>query len=75
MCIHKIKISVRVRSEQRSETKFLAKGFNSFLCANQLTKVSTLHYRKVNRSVKFDCEKSSIPCSIRLGKLVDQQPS
>ena len=54
---------------------FFMKGFNSFLCPNQLTKVSTLCCRKVNRNIKFDCDKSNLAFSIRLSKVVDQQPS
>ena len=73
MSIHKISISLRVHNEQRSKTKLFTKGFNSFSCPNQLTKVSTFQCRKVNRNTKFDCEKSSLAFSIRLGKVVDQQ--
>ena len=75
MSIHKIAISLRVYKEQRSETKLFTKGFNSFSCPNQLTKVSTHRSHKVNRSIKFDCDKSSLAFSIRLGKIVDQQSS
>ena len=71
--IHKISISLRVHNEQRSESKLFTKEFNSLLCPNQLTKVSTLCSRKVNRNVKFDCDKSSLAFSIRLGTVVDQQ--
>ena len=39
------------------------------------TKVSTLPSHKVNRSIKFNCEKSSLAFSIRLGKVVDKQSS
>ena len=61
MSIHKISISLRVQNVQRSETKLFTKGFNSFLCADQLTKVSTtFRCRQVNRKIKFDCEKSSL---------------
>ena len=73
MSIHKISISLRVHNEQRSDTMFFIKGFNSFSCPNQLTKVSTLRSHKVNRSTKFDCGKSSLAFSISLGKVVDQQ--
>ena len=75
MSFHKTSISVRVHDEQRSETKLFTKGFNSFLCPNQLTKVSTLRRRKVNRNIKFDCEKSSLAFSIGLSKVVGQQSS
>ena len=75
MSIHKILISLRVHKEQTSETKLFTKGFNSFSCPNQLTKVSTLRSQNVNRNRKFDCEKSSLAFSIRLGKVVDQQSS
>ena len=75
MSIHKISISLRVHNEQSSETKLFTKGFKSFSCPNQLTKVSTFQCRKVNRNTKFDCEKSSLAISIRLGKVVDQQSS
>ena len=75
MSIHKISISLRVHNEQKSETKIFTKGFNSFLCPNQLTKVSILRCRKVNRNIKFDCEKSSLDFSIRLGRVVGQQSS
>ena len=75
MGIHKISISLRVHNEQRSQTNLFTKGFNSFSCPNQLTKVSTLCCRKVNRNIKFDYEKSSLALSIRLGKVVDQQSS
>ena len=57
------------------KVNFFTKGFNSLLCPNQLTKVSTLRCRKVNRNIKFDCDKSSLAFSIRLGKVVDQQSS
>ena len=53
---------------------FFTKAINSFLCANLLTKVSTFRCRKVTRNIKFDCEKSSLAFSIRLGKVVDQLP-
>ena len=59
MSIHKISISVRVHNEQRSETKPFTNELNSFSCPNQLTKVSTLRCRTVNRNMKFDCDKSS----------------
>ena len=72
MSIHKISISLRVHNEQRSETKLFTKGLNSFYCPNQLTKVSALRSHKVNRSIKFNCEKSSLAFSIRLGKVADQ---
>ena len=75
MSIHKISISLRVHNEQGSETKLFIKWFNSFSCPNQLTKVSTLRSHKVNRSMKFDCEKSCLAFSIRLVKVVDQQSS
>ena len=75
MSIHKISISLRVYKELRSETKLFTKGFNSFSCPNQLTKVSTLRSHTVNRSIKFDCDKSSLTFSIRLGKVVDQHSS
>ena len=75
MSIHKISISLRVHNEQRSETKLFTKAFNSFSCPNQSTKVSTLRSHKVNRSIKFDCDKSSLAFSIRLRKVVDQQSS
>ena len=75
MSIHKISISLRVYKEQRSKTKLFTKGFNSFSCPNQLTKASTLRSHTVNRSIKFDCNKSSLAFSSRLGKVVDQQPS
>ena len=75
MSIHKISISLRVHNEQRSETKLFTKGFNSFTCPNQLTKAFTLQCRKVNRNIKFDCDKSGLAFSIRLGKVVDQQSS
>ena len=75
MSIHKISISLRVHNEQRSKTKLSTKGFNSFSCPNQLTKVSTLRSHKVNRSIKFDFDKSSLAFSIRLDKVVDQQSS
>ena len=75
MSIHKISISLRLHNEQRSETKLITKGLYSFLCPNQLTKVSTLHCRKENRNTNFDYEKSSLAFSIRLGKVVDQQSS
>ena len=75
MSINKISISLRVYKEQRSETKLFTKGFKSFSCPNQLTKVSTLRCRKVNRDIKFDCDKSSLAFSIRLCKAVDQQSS
>ena len=75
MSIHKISISLRVHNEQRSETKPFTNGFNSFSCSNQLTKVSTLRSHKLNRSIKVDCEKSSLAFSIRLGKVVDQRSS
>ena len=75
MGIHKIAISLRVHNEQRSETKLFTEGLNSFSFPNQLTKVSTLRSHKVNRSIKFDCDKSSLAFSIRLGKVVDQQSS
>ena len=75
MSIHKKTISLRVHNEQRSETKLFTKGLNSFLCPNQLTKVSTLRCRKVNRNMKFDCERSSLAFSIRLGKVVGKQSS
>ena len=65
----------KVYNEQRSEAKLSKKGLNSFSCPNQLTKVSTIHRQKVNRDIKFDCEKSSLVFSIRLGKVVDQQSS
>ena len=68
-----ISISLRVHNEQASETKLFTKGLNSFLCPNQLTKASTFRSHKVNRSIKFDCEKSSLAISIRLGKVVDQR--
>ena len=45
------------------KVKFFTKGFKSFLCANQLTMVSTLRCRKVSRNVKFDSEKSSLAFS------------
>ena len=51
---------------------FLQKG-STKLSPNQLTKVSTLRCRKVNRDIKFDCERSSLAFSIRLGKVADQQ--
>ena len=54
---------------------FLQKEFYSFLCPNQLTKVSTPRCRKVSRNIKFDCDKSSLDFSIRLVKFVDQQSS
>ena len=75
MSINKISISLRVYNEQRSETKLFTKGFNPFSCPNQLTKVSTLRCRKVNRDMKFDCDKSSLAFSIRLCNAVDQQSS
>ena len=75
MSIHKISISLRVHNEQRSETILFTKGFNSFSCPNQLTKVSTLCCQKLNRNIKFDWDKSSLAFSIRLGKVVDQQSS
>ena len=75
MSIHKVSISLRVHNEQRSETKLFTKGFNSFSCPNQLTKVSTLRSHKVNRSRKFDCDKSSLAFSIILGKVADQKSS
>ena len=75
MSVHKISISLRVHNEQRSETKLFTKGFNSFSCPNQLTKVSALRCRKVNRNIKFDCDKSSLAFSTRLGNVVDQQSS
>ena len=75
MSIHKISIFLRVHNEQRSETKHFTKGFNSFSCPNELTKVSTLRCHKVNRSIKFDCDKSSLAFSIRLGKVAVQQSS
>ena len=75
MSINKISISLRVYKEQRSETKLFTKGFKSFSCPNQLTKVSTLRCRKVNRDIKFDRDKSSLAFSIRLCKAVDQQSS
>ena len=55
---------------------------NRDLKLNFLQKGSTLSYvlikltlpcRKVNRNIKFDCEKSSLAFSIRLGEVVDQQ--
>ena len=64
-----------VHNEQRFEIKLFTKGFNSSLCPNQLTKISTLRCRKVNRNIKFDYEKSSLAFSIRLGQVVDQQSS
>ena len=73
MSIQKISISLRVYNEQRSEIKHFTKGLNSFSCPNQLTKVSTFRCRKLNRNIKFDCDKSSLAFSIRLGKVVDQQ--
>ena len=36
---------------------------------NQLTNVSTLRSHKVNRSIKFDCEKSSLAFQSDLVKL------
>ena len=48
--------------------------FMDSLCANQLT-VSTLGCWRVNRKIKFDCEKSSLTFPNRLGKVVDQQLS
>ena len=75
MSIHKISISLRVHNEERSETKLFTKGFNYFSCANQLTKVSSLRSQTGNRSINFDCEKSSLASSIRRGKIVDQQSS
>ena len=46
------------------------KAFNSFsLCVCQLTKVSTLRYRKVNRNIKLDCEKSSLAIQSEMVKL------
>ena len=71
MSIHKISMSLRVHYELRFETKLLQKGLYSFLCPNQLTKVSTTCCRKVNRYIKFDCDKSCLAFSIRLGKVVD----
>ena len=61
MSIHNelISVSLRVHNEQRCETKLFTKEFNSFSCPNQLTKISTLQCGKVNRNIKFDCEKSS----------------
>ena len=75
MSIHKISISLRVHNEQRSEIKLFTKWFNSFLCPNQLTKVSVLRCQRVNRNIKFNCDTSSLAFSIRLGKVVDQQSS
>ena len=46
-----------------------------FASKANLTKVFTFRCRKVNRNIKFDCDKSSLAFSIRLGKAVDQQPS
>ena len=46
---------------------FLQRAFSSFVCPNQLTNVSTLRCRKVNRNIKLDCDKSSLAFSIRLG--------
>ena len=61
MSIHKISISLRVHNEGRSETKLFTKGeFYSFQCPYQLTKVSILCCGKVNRNIKFDCDKSSL---------------
>ena len=51
------------------------KEFNCYLSPSQLTKVSTLCCRKVNRNMKFDCEKSSLAFLIRLGKVGDQRSS
>ena len=75
MSLYKISISLRVHNEQRSEIKHFTKGLNSFLCPDQLTKVSTLCCQKVNRNIEFDCEKSSLAFSTRLGKVEDQQSS
>ena len=75
MSIHKISISQRFHNEQSSETKLYAKGFNSFLCPDQLTKVSAFRCQKVCRNIKFDCDKSGLAFSMRLGKVVDQQSS
>ena len=51
---------------------FSTEGLNSFLCPNQLTRVSILRCQKVHRNIKFDCEKSSLAFSIRLGKVLDR---
>ena len=34
---------------------FLTNGLNTFICAYQFTKVSTLRCQTVNKDIKFDC--------------------
>ena len=53
----------------------ISEAASSFARANLLTIVLSFRCREVKRSIKFDCGKSILAFSMRLGKVVDQLPT
>ena len=71
----KVSKDMKWKAVKKSYYKAAFTLHNLLKALKRSTKVSTLSSHKVNRSIKFDCEKSSLAFSIRLRKVVDQPSS